>query len=541
MPVLDKVGGDILRRSIVAGAVWVGRERQKIDALNVFPVPDGDTGTNMYLTLLGAARTVARRRGASVEKVASDAAMGALLGARGNSGVILSQFFHGFSEALKGCSMLGVRELATAMAEGYRCAHAAVGRPVEGTILTVMRRAAAAARLAVNRGDDMETVLSIILAETRLAVSETPEQLPVLRDAGVVDAGGQGFLSFLEGVWSFIMQKKLGRGLLSAIRTGRSTTETLPASVEHRYCTEFVMINSAVDAEEARTALEPLGSSLLAVGEESLLKVHIHTDDPGAVLAWATSEGELEGIKIDNMLNQTLKRLSNEKERTPDSPEKQVLGSGVVAVASGHGLEELLSALGAGIVICGGQTMNPSVEELLQAVEELPQTEIIILPNNGNIVMAARRLSALTQKRVRVVPSKDPAQGIAAMLHFDSSLDVEKNLEAMSEVLEHIASGEITKAVRGVTLDGIKIRKGDYIGLISGKIVVAGRSPDNVLPRLLENMAAGWGLATIYYGEDIDATRAEKTAQAVRERFPEAEVEVVEGGQPHYHYLIAVE
>jgi len=519
----------------------VGRERQKIDALNVFPVPDGDTGTNMYLTLLGAARTVARKRGEPIELVAADAAMGALLGARGNSGVILSQFFQGFHQALKGCSALGVPELAQAMAGGYHCAHAAVGQPVEGTILTVMRRAAAAARLAADRGDGMETAISIILAETRLAVSETPEQLPVLRDAGVVDAGGQGYLSFLEGVWRFIKEERLGRGLLSGIRSGRPVGEALPDSLEHRYCTEFIVINPSVGVEEARKDLEPLGSSLLAVGEGSLLKVHIHTDDPGTVLSWAAARGELDGIKIDNMFSQTLKRLSAGGEVPAGIPDKAVTGSGVVAVASGRGLEELFSGLGAGRVIRGGQTMNPSVEELLQAVEELPQAEVIILPNNGNIIMAAGRLPELTQKKVRIVPAKDPAQGVAAMVSFDPSLDVERNAAAMTEALEHISSGEITRAVRGVTLDGVKVRKGDYIGLIAGRIAVAGRSPDDVLPDLLGIMPAGWGLATVYYGEDVDAARAERASQAVRERYPQAEVEMVDGGQPHYHYLVAVE
>jgi len=542
--------GQQWKHAMAAATTWLNRHSAAINALNVFPVPDGDTGTNMSLTMQAAYKAVADSPTHSVAEVAGAMSHGALMGARGNSGVILSQVFRGFSKSLQGSPHLTAQNFTEALREAAATAYQAVLKPVEGTMLTVIREMAEGAEAAVGTQPDLLFVLEQTLEAGRRSVARTPDLLDKLRDAGVVDSGGQGLFILLEGVVRYARGEPV-EGPVDDPDLDQVEPEG-GVHIEHGeygYCTNFILVGQELDFPEIRRRVAAMGDSAVIVGDERLIKVHIHTEQPGTVLNYATALGNLRQVAITDMQEQHDEYMSaHVTDAAPARPTAarpstaEVNGTATLAVASGAGLREAFESMGATALIEGGQTMNPSTEEMLRAVEALPHTEVIILPNNGNIIMAAKQTQALTRKRVIVVPTETIPQGMAALVAFNYEADIEANARAMEQAAAAVETGEITTAVRAVTLNGITVNVGDVIGLHNGALVVAGTSEEEVAWDLLKRMqAADREIITIYYGHDKSAAAAQGFAARVRAAYPGQEVEVIDGGQPFYAYLISAE
>ena len=562
--------GRRLLAAIDAAATWLDAHRAAVDALNVFPVPDGDTGGNMSQTLSAAAREAHASPAHEAGVIAERAAYGALMGARGNSGVILSQLLRGFARALQGRRALGPHELAAALSAAAETAGRAVMKPVEGTILTVANDAARVAAETADAGADLLTVLDAALAEARAAVARTPDQLPILKQAGVVDAGAQGYALVLEGASRYLHGRPVrseGAGRSDGSATPAATTQpTRVAHVVHGedygYCTEFVVVGPRLDPLRMRADIAALGNSLIVVGEEGIVRVHVHTEDPGRVLSYAGARGQLHRIKIDNMQAQhdrfvghaeTDAEPAREAGAAAKSESPTSAGSaptagamsgqvGVVAVAPGAGLGDVFRSLGADIVVPGGQTMNPSTAELLAAIDGLPQDEVLLLPNNSNVLLTAGQARDLSRKTVRLVPARTVPQGISALIAYSAEADLEPNATAMEEAAAAVRTGEVTVAVRDAQLDGLVVHSGEALGLLDDEAVTVGPTCDGVALDLMARMGAGAGaLLTVYYGREVKAEAAQDLAAQARRRYDGLEVEVVDGGQPHYPYILSLE
>jgi DAK2 domain fusion protein YloV len=542
-----------------ASAAWLEGHRASVDALNVFPVPDGDTGTNMALTLGAALRQAENAAPPTVGTVAEGAARGALMGARGNSGVILSQLLHGFARAVRDQHHIGAAELAAGLSAAAEAARRSVTTPVEGTILTVATAAATAAAAAAERGHDLVAVLDAALEETRAAVARTPEQLPILREARVVDAGAQGYLLVIEGAARYL------HGLPVSVDQPTATDAALHmAHVAHGddygYCTEFAVVGPDLDLATIRDAVAQLGESTLVVGDEGLMHIHVHTADPGRVLSYAAPLGRLHQVKIESMQEQHDRFVAQagaaaprtadgappgavEADRPPLVRQTAIPGrTGVVAVAPGEGLAAVFRSLGADIVVPGGQTMNPSTEELLTAIDTLPQHDVLLLPNNDNVLAAAAQARALSRKAVTIVPTRTVPQGTAALVAYSPDRDAASNAAAMEEAAAGVRTAEITVAVRDAQLEGLAVRAGEVLGVLDGRPVCAGTDRDAVALDLLERMGArDADVLTLYYGRDVTEQEAHALARRVRERYGGPDVEVISGGQPHYPYIMSIE
>ncbi len=525
--------GETLKRLLSAATVWLEHHAETINALNVFPVPDGDTGTNMLLTMKAACAEMASVNDWSVGAVARAAAYGALMGARGNSGVILSQILRGFARVLENKERLTAADLAAALHEASVTAYQGIIEPVEGTMLTVSRDVAAAAQEAARETDDVQVVLEKTVAAARASVDRTPSLLSVLREAGVVDAGGEGYYVLLDGAVRFL------RGEItevSAPATAVSPTLTeaelmpLDEEMEYGYCTEFILQGRDLNYEEIKEAITSMGDSAIVVGDDRLIRVHVHTFHPGEVLEYALSKGILRKIKIDNMQEQHREwlQLPMHQKEAPPQPEVKPI--------------EALAGVGVVVVVPGGQTMNPSTEELLRAIESLEAQHVIILPNNKNVILAAQQAQELSQKDVRVVPTRTVPQGIAALLSVNYQADLETNARAMQEALEQVQTAEITRATRSVRFNGLEVEEGAVIGLLNGDLTATGPDIEGVVRIMLKQMRAeGAEIITVYYGEDVTRQEAEAMAEVIRREYPDQEVELVEGGQPHYQYIISAE
>jgi DAK2 domain fusion protein YloV len=550
-------GKALLAALDAAGANLEGHA-EAINALNVFPVPDGDTGKNMLLTMRAAlaAAHVADAEGVTgASALAGRLARGAMLGSRGNSGVILSQILRGFVRGLGAAETIDGAALAAAFREAATTAYRAVQQPVEGTMLTVIRVAAEGAEEAHGAGGALGAVLDAALAGARRALARTPDLLPRLREAGVVDAGGQGIVILLEGASLRAHGEALtaSAGVEVAGVSGRfADFLDMHGEEEVGYCTN-VMIEPRdglpLDFATIRERLLALGESGVVVGDEELVKIHIHTEDPGAILTEAVRWGELGQIRIDNMTRQVEAVSVGVQANAAPAPvpgaapaASAASGPQIVAVASGEGLVEVLRGLGAAGIVSGGQTMNPSTEELLRAVEAVPGDDVILLPNNGNVILTARQVADLTAKRIAVVPTRSVPQGIAALaaLNFDASLAA--NVAAMTEAAGAIRSAEVTRAVRSATIDGVAVADGQTIGLVDGKLVYAGDTPEEVMLALLARTAADTAeLITLYRGADVGEEDGRAMVESLEARYPDAAFELVAGGQPHYDYLMSVE
>ncbi len=536
---LTTCDGHVLNGMFSAATRWLERNADAINALNVFPVPDGDTGINMLLTMRAAIDEASRYTDGNAGSVAQALAKGSLMGARGNSGVILSQIFRGLAQGLDGKRSFNGNDLARALAESASYAYKGVTKPVEGTILTVIREMAEAAKARSSKNNtDVLSVMEAVVEEGRASVSKTPSLLPVLKQAGVVDAGGQGLLVVFEGALRYLQGEKDAESPEAAASSAPVTAvaQRVEEEKQYGYCTEFLLHGTHLNAETIREKLLTMGESVLVVGDESMVRAHLHTFDPGAALSYATSLGILKQVKVENMDDQHQDFLATKTQSTP-------MGTvSTVAVASGEGLMQVFYSVGATIVVPGGETMNPSVQDLLKAVEAAHSDKVIILPNNANIVMAAHQVQELTRKRVEVVPSETIPQGIAALLVFNYEADFETNIPAMKAALSAVRSGEVTTAVRSMNVDGLEVKKGQAIAFLDGELVVAGNDMSQVVLELLSKMVGEQnGLVTVYYGADTSQAEAEQLGEAIRQKFPSQEVEIVAGGQPHYNYIISVE
>ncbi len=528
--------GQDLKKALIAGAAWLEVNREAINDLNVFPEPDGDTGSNMYATMQAAMREIVDSDDTSAAAIAARVAHGALLGARGNSGVILSEILRGLAQGLDKKQTISASDLALALQEAQRLAYRPVLKPVEGTILTVVRETAEAAQVSAQRGDDLVTLVQEVVMAARQSVARTPDLLPALKQAGVVDAGGQGLCMILEGIWHYV------RGEVGAAGVAASPAHMM--SPEMRVM--FLLRGEKLDVEKIRQTITDMGGvSTVVAGDESrkLLKVHTHTERPGAILDYGVSLGSLLDINIENLQEQVLTYAAeSEAEHAAEQAQQATQQIATVAVVAGPGFEKVFRSIGLTAIVPGGQTMNPSVEELLKAVEAVGPAQVILLPNNSNVVLSARQVVGLTSKTVYIVPTETMPQGIAALLGFNFEADFESNCKAMTEAATSIQTAEITTAVRTAQVGGVRVREGDYIGLVNGDLAIAGQDIEYVIRETLQRMhIERYEIVTLYFGEDVTRQQAEEIAKRLKEKYSHLEIEVVDGGQPLYAYILSAE
>jgi len=543
MKQVNSISGQDLREMFDAATIWLEKSASDIDALNVFPVPDGDTGTNMLLTMRSTIEEAYRAPDRSASAVAQAMAKGALMGARGNSGVILSQIWHGLAQGLAEKESVTGSDLADALQQSSTMAYKGLSNPVEGTILTVVREAAAAAQAQASGGsNDLMSVMEAIVNAASESVANTPTLLPVLREAGVVDAGGQGLYTILEGALHYLkgeteqIQLRKPQMIASSMPLPARLPQVAAGEVPYGYCTEFLLKGEKLDPDKIRLKLEKKGESLIVVGDESTVRVHIHTLDPGNVVHYATSLGTVHNVSMRNMDEQLRDFVEMQKEKLP------TVDIAIIAVVSGDGLADVFRSLGVAAIVSGGQTMNPSTKDLLQAVESVVSDKVIILPNNKNIVLTAQQVQSVTTKSVEVVPTETIPQGIAALLAFDYEADFETNVQIMRETKSAVKSIEVTRAIRPVRLGGLDIKRKQAIGFLEGDLVVVSDSATDALNKVLARVNLDEAeVITIYYGADTELAEAEEVSVALRERHPQLQVEIVRGGQPHYNYIVSVE
>ena len=538
------INGAEFRRLIINAAASIEINKQALNELNVFPVPDGDTGTNMSMTINSAASDLRKLEDPSLEKAASAAASAMLRGARGNSGVILSLLFRGIGKKLKGAASCDGVLWAAALQEGVDAAYKAVLKPAEGTILTVARLAAAKATQAATENNYFEFVHAAAIEEAKVALANTVNQNPVLKKAGVVDAGGKGWLVALEAM----MLALQGEDILVPENVGGEVKESADFSdfdtedITFTYCTEFIIQReNSNDPEKLRDFLSSLGDSLVLVDDEEIIKVHVHTNDPGKALHEAMDYGSFVTVKIENMRLQHTEKVMTENEKAPKIAEP-VKPFGVVSVCVGDGIADVFQNLGVDGLISGGQTMNPSTQDILEVVNKVPAETVYVLPNNKNIIMAAQQVDALTPKNVVVIPSKTIPQGITAMLNYNPDGTNEENVEAMTESLATVDTMQVTYAARNSDFDGHLIHEGDYLGLYGSALFGTSKDIKVLLKSLAEKVRdEGKEYITIYYGADVKEKHAQKAADIFAEICPDADVNLLSGGQPVYYYLISAE
>lgn len=541
-----------LKALLAAGVDCLDAHKEEVNDLNVFPVPDGDTGTNMVLTFQAALKE-AQQASNEVKDILERAARGSLMGARGNSGVILSQFFRGFARAVGDAGKLGPAEISKGIDGAAKMAYQAIRKPVEGTILTIVREAAAKARELQKQDMPLGEFLEQVYLHTVEVLEKTPEMLPTLKQAGVVDAGGKGLCYFIQGFVEALKGKttrplqvvespelRPADPVEAQFASSYEEAELEPESITFQYCTEFILKGKDLPVETIKEDLATHGDSLLVVGDERVVKIHIHTNNPGLVLDYGVRLGEMTEIKIDNMVEQHRQRQAKLRRASIKPVDKKI---GIAAVVAGDGLQKIFRDLGADEIIEGGQTMNPSTEDLCRAVNKIRAAQVIILPNNRNVIMAAGQVQALTKTPVTVIPSKTIPQGINALMAYNPEEKMKKNREAMIKAVESVATGEVTFAVRDTSYNGLEIRAGDIIGLQEGDIVCVAKKPSEALLELLGKMIEKKEspFITIYYGHDIDQEEAEKAQAEIMKKYPRAEVEVYHGGQPYYFYIVSVE
>ncbi len=548
---LTKLNGLILKKMMIAGANRLNENKHIVDALNVFPVPDGDTGTNMSLTALAAAKEGEKVNSLSVSEVAKAISSGALRGARGNSGVITSQILRGFAKGLQGLEEANTKEIAQALQQAVKTAYKAVMKPKEGTILTVAKACAESALKASETTEDIDVFLQKIIEDGNAMLLQTTEMLAVLKQAGVVDSGGKGLLYLLEGA----LQSRNSIDVIKIEEDVQTPHENFLASVENTsitfgYCTEFfILLKNAEEkiVQNLKTYLATIGDSIVCVSDDDLIKIHVHTDHPGLALEKALTLGELSGLKIDNMRQQHTNRIdftNSQKQHTEQTEQKtkEMKEIGFVAISSGNGLAEIFQNLGADEVIQGGQTMNPSTEDILNAIEKVNAKTVFVLPNNKNIILAGEQAAKLTEnKKVLVIPCKTIPQGITAMLNITEK-QPEQIKQDMMESMKNVVSANVTYAVRETVFDGKNIKQGDIIGMQEDTISVISENPEECAQELLNKIVTEYAeVISIYYGADVTQQQAEKVKMYAENHFPDCDVELQRGGQPLYYYIIAVE
>ena len=556
---MKTIDAGMVQKCFLSGAKRIEANKEYINELNVFPVPDGDTGTNMTLTIMSAAKDVAALENPSMEQVCKAISGGSLRGARGNSGVILSQLFRGFTKELKEQKEVGVPVLAAAFERAVETAYKAVMKPKEGTILTVARGGAERARqLADEDVTDVLVFAEEVVAHMKEVLDITPELLPVLKEAGVVDSGGQGLLTVMEGVLDALTGKETDFTLTvsapgAKVATGAANDNISTADIKFGYCTEFIiMVEKHYDMDEElkfKAYLESIGDSIVVVSDEDIVKVHVHTNDPGLAIQKALTYGSLTKMKIDNMREEHNERViqgaSAQAQQAEEKPAEAAPRKpyGFVTVSIGEGLNEIFRGIGADYIIEGGQTMNPSTEDMLTAIENVNADTIYILPNNSNIILAAEQAASLTEdKQIVVIPSKTVPQGITALINFMPDKYVEDNTKRMTDEMQNVKTGQVTYAVRDTSMDGKEIKAGDYMGIGDKTILSVGGDIAEVTYELLEAlMDEDSELVSLYYGQEMSEEDANALADRVMENYPDVDVEVHPGGQPIYYYVLSVE
>jgi len=545
----DRLTGTDYFNLISAAARSLEKNKAEVNSLNVFPVPDGDTGTNMSLTLKSALAEARKVATDSIGNVAQAVSLGSLMGARGNSGVILSQIYRGIAKALEDKEFATPVELAWALQEGVRTAYKAVMKPVEGTVLTVARESAKGALDAARKGGDIVEVWAKALEAGELALQKTPELLPVLKQAGVVDAGGKGLIYILSAGLGVLQDRvQADEDTEGAHKVQFEVTDEM-ADLRYPYDTQFLLKGSQIPVDTIRNHLEAYGDSLLVVGSSEMVRVHIHTANPGTVLQYCLEFGTLSAIEIENMVEQALQLKGSAPAQPKEVPafsvpthEQAPKEIGVAAVAVGDGLTEIFMSLGVDQIINGGQTMNPATEDVLRAVENVPADKVIVLPNNKNVILAAEQAKKLSKKEVHVVPSRNVPQGIAALLSYRPEGDVLEIVSMMNRALSSIKDGEVTYAVRDTRYNGLEISTGDILGLSNGEIIKVGKHPDEVLQALIDSIVEdGDEVITLLYGEGIDGEQADRIGKIIGSKYPDMEIEVRYGGQPLYYYIVSIE
>lgn len=555
---IDKIDASLLSKMFLAGAKNLDAKKEWINELNVFPVPDGDTGTNMSMTILSAAKEVSALEKKTMKSVAKAISSGSLRGARGNSGVILSQLFRGFTKVISNYDYIDTIILAEACDKAVETAYKAVMKPKEGTILTVARGAADKAIDMVEETDDLTVFVKAVIDEAEKVLKKTPDMLPVLKQAGVVDSGGQGLVVVLQGAYDALTGKEIDYDSFTPEAGTREFVKITPetqAEIKFGYCTEFIIVlnNSLSDEEVAKykAFLNSIGDSIVVVADDEIVKTHVHTNDPGLAIQEALRYGSLSKIKIDNMREEHQERLIKDAEKLAvkqaEEDAKKVLTEmkemGFISVSAGAGLSEIFSGLGVDIIIEGGQTMNPSTDDLLNAIDKVPAKQVFILPNNKNIILAANQAAQLSEKKkVFVIPTKTIPQGITALINFMPELSAEENATHMTEELSSVKSGQITYAVRDTVIDDKEIRENDYMGIGDDGILSVGTDMEETLLSMVEQLVdEESGIISLYYGDEVNEDDANALGEWLQAKYADLEVEVNNGGQPIYYYILSVE
>ncbi|WP_101772676.1 DAK2 domain-containing protein [Peptostreptococcus faecalis] len=552
----ESIDGKLFREMFISGANCLQNNKDLIDKLNVFPVPDGDTGTNMSHTIISAVKELEKVKVDDITEIGKNLSKGSLMGARGNSGVILSQIIRGIAQSVEGKKELKVDEFAKALKSGSATAYKAVMKPIEGTILTVIRETSEFATKSAKKNTQIIIFLEEVLKEANKSLDKTPEKLPALKEAGVVDSGGKGLVCLLEGMLmaakgtpiELIDESSVVVQSPAPSRNGKAASEK---DIKYGYCTEFILESDEVDSDTIRDIVLNYGDSIVVVGYDGVIKVHVHTNNPGSVLQEALKYGQLVTTKIENMRLQHehtliddeevdyIEQVSSDEEFPVNEEEKE---NGFITTTMGSGLAEIFDELGVDIVIEGGQTMNPSTEDFVNAINMINAKNIFILPNNGNVIMAANQAKELSDKNVYVVPTKNIPQGISCLVSFDYEADAQKNMENFDEILVNIKSGEVTYAVRDTIMDGIEVVEGDIIGISGKKLISSGKDVSGVTESVIESMVDDDSdIITIYYGEDVEEDSARAFAEKVQDIYADIDVELYYGGQPLYYYLVSVE
>ena len=548
------INTELLQKMFLAGAANLEAKKEFINELNVFPVPDGDTGTNMTLTILSAAKEVKALENPDMVAIAKAISSGSLRGARGNSGVILSQLLRGFTKEIREHKEIDTITLAKACERATATAYKAVMKPKEGTILTVAKGASQKAAELAETTEDLDTFISEVINYAQEVLEKTPEMLPVLKEAGVVDSGGQGLLEVMRGAYDAFQGKEID---YSAIEASAGTKMVKPSEqaeteIKFGYCTEFIIMLekefTAKDETEFKAYLESIGDSIVCVADDDIVKIHVHTNDPGLAIQRALTYGQLSRMKIDNMREEHQERLIKDAEKLAAQqaeakkaePRKEV---GFIAVSIGEGMNEIFRELGADYIIEGGQTMNPSTEDMLNAIDQVNAEHIFILPNNKNIILAANQAQTLTEdKDIIVVPSKTVPQGITAIINYMPDADAQTNLEAMIEGIGNVKTGQVTYAVRDTHIDDKEIHEGDIMGIGDSGILAVGQSVEETTQEMLAQLVdEDTELISLYYGQDVQEESAENFAQEIEDLYPDVDVDVHSGGQPIYYYVLSVE
>ena len=555
---INSINAVVLAKMFLNGAKNLESKKEWINELNVFPVPDGDTGTNMTMTIMAAAKEVSALENPDMPSIAKAISSGSLRGARGNSGVILSQLFRGFTKVIGKESQVTVPILSAAIQKAVETAYKAVMKPKEGTILTVARGAADKAAELAEETDDLVYFLDEVIKEAELVLKKTPDMLPVLKQAGVVDSGGQGLVVVLQGAYDALLGREIDYKIEASTGSEvRKISKETEAEIKFGYCTEFIIVlNQALTDKEERkykSFLESIGDSIVVVADDEIVKTHVHTNDPGLAIQEALTHGSLSRIKIDNMREEHQERLIKDAQKIAaqqardeapqpetDGPRKEI---GFIAVSAGSGLGEVFKGLGADYMIEGGQTMNPSTEDILNAVGRVNADHVFVLPNNKNIILAANQAAALCEdKEIHVIPTKTIPQGITALINFIPEQTAEENASRMMEEIKNVKTGQVTYAVRDTVIDDKEIKQDDYMGIGDKTILSVGRELDQVTLEMAESMIDGESaIVSIYYGEEVSEEAAEAIAQQILEKHEDLEVEVQYGGQPIYYYIISVE